>query len=229
MREELIRADDVSLSFSHGRTRTPVLMNVSASFPPEKLSLIQGPSGSGKTTFLAILGCLLRPDSGRVYIGPVEATQLTDAERNRLRLHTIAYVFQGFRLLHSLNALENAMLQAVLAGFPRDATRVQAVEVLDGFGLGDKLHLYPDDLSGGEKQRVAIARAVICKPRVILADEPTASLDSRSGTQVCDSMRQLVDHFGSTVIVVSHDPRWRIYANNIFILNDGIIQPCAAY
>jgi putative ABC transport system ATP-binding protein len=180
-----------------------------------------GPSGSGKTTLLSVLGALLRPDSGRVFLDGTEIGQLSEDERTRLRRDHIGFVFQAFRLLHAVSALENVLVARDVRGprSPHDIMNAEAT--LKSLGLGGKLNLKPDDLSGGEKQRVAIARALLGNRSVLLADEPTASLDSQSGALIRELLRKLSADRSITTVVVSHDPRWTDFADTVVLLEDG--------
>lgn len=199
---------------------TPVLRDVSLSLEKGKLTLILGPSGSGKTTLLSLLGCLLSPDSGEVYIGGRAIARVGEKERTRLRRH-IGFIFQAFRLFRSLSVTDNVALGDDVIG--RAGGRERARELLRRFDLLPKSGLKPSALSGGEKQRVAIARALIKNPAILLADEPTASLDSQAGQQISQILFQLAEEQGRTVVVVSHDPRWENFAHRIVVLRDGQI------
>jgi len=145
---------------------------------------------------------------------------LSERKRTELRRRGIGFIFQAFRLFHSLSAFENVMLAAEIGG-AREQGHKAARELLQSFGLGDKLHLKPHELSGGEKQRVAIARALLSNPKILLADEPTASLDSNAGRQICEILRRLADEQQRTVVIVSHDPRWASFAHRTVVLQDG--------
>ncbi len=195
------------------------LSDVSLSFEPGELTLVMGPSGSGKTTLLSLLGCLHAPDEGSVFVNGSEVSRLKERARTRLRRH-IGFVFQAFRLFHSLPALENVMIAAEISG-ERHKYAKAARQLLVDLGLGEKLRLKPDELSGGEKQRVAIARAMLLKPPVLLADEPTASLDSKAGLQISEILRKLAVRQRCTVVVVSHDHRWTNFADRTVVLEDG--------
>ena len=197
------------------------LDDVSLSFDAGALTLIMGPSGSGKTTLLSLLGCLLTPDSGTVVVDGAEVTSLDAKERTELRRHRIGFVFQAFRLFHSLSAFENVMLASEIAGSRDGKSSASAQELLENLGLGDKLHLKPNALSGGEKQRVAIARALLPNPKILLADEPTAALDSTAGRQIGEILRDLAEQQKRTVVVVSHDHRWASFAHRTVALEDG--------
>ncbi|HTW65192.1 MAG TPA: ABC transporter ATP-binding protein [Bryobacteraceae bacterium] len=199
------------------------LTDVTLHFAPSSLTLVMGPSGSGKTTLLSLLGCLLTPDSGSVFVQGTDAASCTAGERSALRRKEIGFIFQAFRLFHSLSAIQNVIVKSDIAGIGRRQSQKVAQDLLVRLGLANKLHLKPDALSGGEKQRVAIARAMIANPKILLADEPTAALDSNSGRQICEILRGLAEHEKQTVVVVSHDPRWASFADRTVVLEDGRI------
>jgi putative ABC transport system ATP-binding protein len=219
--ERSLSVEDVSIAFGSGSTRVPALTDVSLAFAPSTLTLVTGPSGSGKTTLLSLLGCLLVPDTGCVYIQGVNAVSCTAEKRSELRRLEIGLIFQAFRLFHSLSATENVVIKANIAGIARKHCQERARDLLASMGLARKLELKPDELSGGEKQRVAIARALISNPKILLADEPTAALDSNSGRQICEILRRLAVEGEHTVVVVSHDPRWASFSDRTVRLEDG--------
>jgi putative ABC transport system ATP-binding protein len=219
--ESILAIEDGSVAYGAANARVQALAGVSLAFAQSAVTLIMGPSGSGKTTLLSVLGCLLRPDTGRVLVEGKEAGKLSESERTVMRRLKIGFVFQAFRLFRSLNAMENVMLAAEIAGRGDAGTRGRALWLLERFGMSQKLSMKPKALSGGEKQRIAIARALLCKPRILLADEPTASLDSRAGRQICEILRELAEREGHTVVVVSHDPRWQGFAHRVVVLEDG--------
>lgn len=221
MLEHSLAVENVSVSFGAGSTSIRALTDVSLQFAEAKLTLVMGPSGSGKTTLLSLLGCLLTPNAGSVYVQGTDTRWCTAAQRARLRRREIGFIFQAFRLFHSLSAIENVILKSAIAGAGRGHSRKAALDLLASLGLDGKLHLKPDELSGGEKQRVAIARALISNPKILLADEPTASLDSNSGRQICEILRRLAEDSKHTVVIVSHDPRWSSYADRVVRLEDG--------
>jgi putative ABC transport system ATP-binding protein len=167
---------------------------------------------------------LLSPNKGKVFLDNVPIDHATDEERTSLRRSKIGFVFQAFRLLHSLSALDNAAIGLEIRGVSRETSRAKARELLQQLNLGEKLHHEPDGLSPGEKQRVAIARALAGNPPILLADEPTASLDSTAGKNVCQILRNEAKQMGRTVVVVSHDPRWQDYADRTLVLSDGEIR-----
>ena len=224
MPNHFLALEDASVSFGGGEARVHALRGVSLTFERGTLVLIMGPSGSGKTTLLSMLGCLLSPDKGRVFVDGIAVNELMEPEKTAIRQKKISFIFQAFRLFHSLNALDN-----VAVGFeirdPAGPRRMEmARDLLLQFGLGDKLYQEPNELSPGEKQRVAIARALAGNPPILLADEPTASLDAEAGRNICEILRKQVDEHGRTVVVVSHDPRWRKFAHRTITLFDGQVQ-----
>ena len=209
------------MAYGSGRAKVRALNGVSLGFQPGQLTLIMGPSGSGKTTLLSLLGCILTPDSGQVTIMDREMGQLAEDDRGKIRRQFIGYVFQAFRLFRSLSALENVMVALEISGVRGDKARKPAREALDSMGLADKWRLKPGELSGGEKQRVAIARALVNDPPIILADEPTASLDSVSGLEITETLRRLATQEKRLVVVVSHDQRWLSYSQRTVTMEDG--------
>jgi putative ABC transport system ATP-binding protein len=216
--------EGASVSFGKGAARMSALRDVSLSVERATLVVIMGPSGSGKTTLLSMLGCLLSPDEGTVFVDGVAVNQLTEPEKTTIRQRKISFVFQAFRLFHSLSAVDNVALGFEIRD-PAEPRRMEmARDLLLQFGLGDKLHQEPNELSPGEKQRVAIARALAGNPPILLADEPTASLDAKAGRNICEILRNQVDEHHRTVVVVSHDPRWREFADRTITLCDGEIE-----
>lgn len=221
MPEAILAAKNVSMSYGSSGTQVRALDDVSLSFDTGDLTLIMGPSGSGKTTLLSLLGCLMTPENGSVFVDGAEVTSLDEHERTELRRGQIGFIFQAFRLFHSLSAFENVMIAAEIAG-TRDQERSDAAhQSLGKLGLGDKLHLKPNALSGGEKQRVAIARALLPNPKILLADEPTAALDAKAGRQIGEILRDLAVQQKRTIVVVSHDHRWANFAHRTVVLEDG--------
>ncbi len=221
MLEHSLAVDQASVWFGSGSTRVSALTAVSLRLAPSTLTLVMGPSGSGKTTLLSLLGCLLAPSAGSVFVQGVNAGSCSAKERSALRRREIGFIFQAFRLFHSLSAIQNVVIKSDIAGVERKQSQTIARDLLARLGLSGKLHLKPDALSGGEKQRVAIARALISNPKILLADEPTAALDSNSGRQICEILRSLDEQNKQTVVVVSHDPRWASFADRTVLLEDG--------
>jgi putative ABC transport system ATP-binding protein len=219
--EAILAAKNVSVSYGSNGTRVRALDDVSLSFATGALTLIMGPSGSGKTTLLSLLGCLLTPDKGSVFVDGAEVASLDERERTKLRRGQIGFIFQAFRLFHALSAFENVMIAAEIAGARDEQGSDTARQLLENLGLGDKLHLKPNALSGGEQQRVAIARALLPNPKILLADEPTAALDSNAGRQIGEILRDLAEQQKRTIVVVSHDHRWASFAHRTVVLEDG--------
>jgi putative ABC transport system ATP-binding protein len=216
--------EDASVCFGKGEARVRVLRDVSLSFERGTLALVMGPSGSGKTTLLSLLGCLLSPNEGTVFVDGVVVNKLSEPEKTAIRQKKISFVFQAFRLFHSLTAVDNVAMGFEIRD-PGEPRRLEmARDLLVQFGLGDKLHTEPNDLSPGEKQRVAMARALAGNPPILLADEPTASLDAQAGRNICEILRNQVTEQGRTVVVVSHDPRWREFADRTITLSDGQVE-----
>jgi len=216
--------EGASVTFGQEDARVCALRDVSLSFEKGTLSLVMGPSGSGKTTLLSMLGCLLSPDEGSVFVDGVAVNGLSEAERTVIRQKKISFVFQAFRLFHSLSALDNVALGFEIRDPAAPGRKELALDLLLQFGLGDKLQQEPSELSPGEKQRVAIARALAGNPPILLADEPTASLDAEAGRNICQILRREVDEQGRTVVVVSHDPRWEKFADRTITLCDGRVE-----
>jgi putative ABC transport system ATP-binding protein len=222
--DQFLAVEDARISFGEGDARVRALRGVSVAFERGTLSLVMGPSGSGKTTLLSLLGCLLSPDQGTVFVDGVAVSELSGVEKTVLRRQKISFVFQAFRLLHSLSAIDNVALGLEIRDGKRADRMAVARDLLLKFGLGDKLNLEPNELSPGEKQRVAIARALAGNPPILLADEPTASLDAEAGRNICQILRRQVDQNGRTIVVVSHDSRWKEFADRTITLSDGQIK-----
>jgi putative ABC transport system ATP-binding protein len=222
--EPLLAVQNASVAYGKGAGRCQALRDVSLDFAPGTLNLIMGPSGSGKTTLLSLLGCLLKPDAGRIYVEGQEVTGLREAQRTNVRRKRIGFIFQAFRLFESLSAEENIAVAAQIAGVrSKSARRAVARKLLEDLGLSEKTFLIPSELSGGEKQRVAIARALVKRPSILLADEPSASLDTKAGEQIAGIFRELAEKEKMTVVVVSHDPRWEYVAHRTVVLRDGAV------
>jgi putative ABC transport system ATP-binding protein len=207
--------------FGSGVTEVTAVRNVSLDVQPGEIVLIMGPSGSGKTTLLLMLGALLRPTTGGIRLNGIELSALPEAKLTDIRLRQIGFVFQDFNLLSALTTLENVAIVAELAGMRRRDARRKATELLTELGLGARLHFLPEKLSGGEKQRVAIARALVNDPALILADEPTANLDSRIGREIARLLRRIASEQHRSVIIVSHDQRLKEIADRVLWLEDG--------
>src|SRR5215471_3180663 len=218
-----IAVRQLTKNYSEGTTSAPALRGIDLDVEPGELMLLMGPSGSGKTTLLSIMGCILSPTSGSVRIAGKEVANLVQKELPAVRLENIGFVFQGFNLFPTLTAGENVELMLDLKGMRGEAAKQRAAELLDAVGLGEKVNSFPSDLSGGQKQRVAIARALAGDPRIILADEPTAALDSHTGRNVMEMMRQLAHERGRAVVIVTHDSRVLEFGDRIVRIEDGMI------
>jgi putative ABC transport system ATP-binding protein len=219
-----IVAKGVEIAFQSGRQRFQVLKEIDWEIPSGDIQLLMGPSGSGKTTLLSILTGLLMPDAGRVCLLGEEITSMSRAELARFRLQNIGFIFQNFNLFPALTAAENIELVLNVKGIRERAARNQAQVLLEQVGLRHQANQKPGDLSGGQKQRVAIARALAGNPRLIMADEPTAALDSRSGHIVISLLRSLAKEQGCTVLMVTHDPRIMDIADRVSYLEDGVLR-----
>jgi putative ABC transport system ATP-binding protein len=216
----------VHVTMGTGETSVRALSDVSLSFPAGAVTLIMGPSGSGKTTLLAVLGCLLKPQVGSVMVNGTDVTAAGEEERARIRRDQIGFIFQSFRLFKALTAVENAMLAMEISGKKGPQVRAQAERILENLGLSEKRHLKPDELSGGEKQRVAIARVLMREPKIILADEPTASLDSQAGERITRILRDIAEEQQRTVVMVSHDEWLARFAKKVVGMHDGkVVEP----
>lgn len=212
------------MAFQSGRQRYQVLKEINWEIPRGDIQLLMGPSGSGKTTLLSILAGLLTPAAGKVYLLGEEITSMSRAGLAQFRLQNIGFIFQNFNLFPALTAAENIELVLNVKGIRGRAARRQAQVLLEQVGLGNQVNQKPGDLSGGQKQRVAIARAITGNPRLIMADEPTAALDSHSGHTVMSLLRSLAKEQGCTVLMVTHDPRIIDVADRVACLEDGVLR-----
>jgi putative ABC transport system ATP-binding protein len=212
-------ATDVVKVYGTGDRAVRALDGVSAEFARGRFTAIMGPSGSGKSTFMHCLAGLDTVTSGRIAVGGTELTGLTDKALTAVRRDRIGFVFQSFNLLPQLTASQNITLPAELAG--RAVDRDLFGHAIEALGLRDRLRHRPAELSGGQQQRVALARALVNRPEVVFADEPTGNLDSRTGTEVLELLRDAVHRFGQTVVMVTHDPSAAVYADRALILADG--------
>nr|WP_232731841.1 ABC transporter ATP-binding protein [Oscillatoria sp. PCC 10802] len=211
--------------FQSGQQWYQALKGINLEIQQGQIQLLMGPSGSGKTTLLSILAGMLTPSAGRVFLLGQEITKMSRAQLAQFRLKNIGFIFQGFNLFPALTAAENIELALEIKGIRGRKARQQAHTLLEQVGLADKAKLHPRDLSGGQKQRVAIARALAGNPQLIMADEPTAALDSHSGHAVIELLRRLAKEGGSTVLMVTHDPRIVDVADRVLYLEDGEITP----
>lgn len=211
----------VTRTFGEGTAAVAAVDDVSLVVEPGEVVLVMGPSGSGKTTLLAMCGALLRPTAGTIRVDDTEVTALGEKDLPELRLHRIGFIFQAANLLANLTASENVRVVLDAAGLRRPAAELRARELLGELGLGARLDSRPEQLSGGERQRVAIARALANDPPILLADEPTANLDSRAGYQLMHTIELLAKERGKTVLIVTHDHRVADVADRVTWLEDG--------
>lgn len=220
-----IEAQGIEVSFAAGRQRRPILKGIDLTVPQGTIQLLMGPSGSGKTTLLSVLAALLTPDAGSVRLLGQDITRLPKRQLAPIRRHRIGFVFQTFNLFPALTASENVELVLNLNGQHGQRARQQAQLLLDRVEMGPYANQKPAQLSNGQKQRVAIARALAGEPPIVMADEPTAALDSQSGRNVIELMCHLARQKGCTVLIVTHDPRILDAADRITYLEDGMLQP----
>jgi ABC-type lipoprotein export system ATPase subunit len=221
--EPLLAATDLERTFGSGPAAVRAVRGIGLTLEPAERLLIMGPSGSGKTTLVSMLGGLLTPTAGQVRLGDADLYAVDEKERARVRLERMGFIFQSFNLLSALSARENVEVPLRLAGASAGEARSRANELLERLGLEERSDHRPRDLSGGEKQRVAIARALANQPAVVLADEPTANLDSETGHQVAEILCRLGAEEGKGVIVVSHDQRLANIASRVVWIEDGRI------
>ena len=223
--QPLVHVEDVSKHFGEGETRVDALRSVTLNVFPGQVVALLGPSGSGKTTLLNVIGCILEPSSGRIALDGevVYDNRWLRSDLRRLRLEKIGFIFQTHNLLPFLDNTENVAVVRHLAGFDASAARKRSVELLDYLEVGHRKHAMPAQLSGGEAQRVAIARALANRPRIILADEPTAALDSHRAGIVMDLLRKVAVDQNAAIIAVTHDEKIFDRFDHIFLLRDGAL------
>jgi putative ABC transport system ATP-binding protein len=219
--EVAVRGRELARHYGQGDTTVHALRGVDLDVTPERLTAVMGPSGSGKSTLMHILAGLDQPDGGRVWVGDTEVTGLDDDGLTALRRDHIGFIFQFFNLLPMLTAQENILLPLEIAGRKPDPDWYR--ELIAKVGLGERLTHRPSELSGGQQQRVAVARALASRPTVMFADEPTGNLDSTTSAEILALMRDLVDGFGQTTVMVTHDPHAAAIADRVLFLADGEI------
>ena len=217
----VLQVADIRKTFEEGAQRVEVLKGVSMEVAPGEVVALEGPSGSGKTTLLSIMGCILTPSSGAVRVAGLPVPPDQPAKLREVRRRSIGFVFQQFNLFPALSALENVEYALNVKGLKNGAARREATRALTQVGLADRLSFLPRDLSGGQKQRVAIARALAGSPQVILADEPTANLDTTVGVQVLELFRELAKRENKGLVIVTHDPKVRAVADRVVGIRDG--------
>lgn len=216
----ILELKDIYKEYYQGKLVVPVLKHVNFTMEEGEYTALMGPSGSGKTTMMNIIGCLDKATSGEFCLDGQDISKCTENEMSDIRLHKIGFVFQSFHLLPKQTALENVEMPLTYAKVPRKERKEKAMYALERVGLADRVDFRPNQLSGGQMQRVAIARAMVNNPKLLLADEPTGALDSKSGKQVMDLFRSLNEE-GVTVLMITHDPDIASFANRIVTIRDG--------
>jgi putative ABC transport system ATP-binding protein len=220
---EVAKIENVTRIYKTGKVETQALRGVNLTIENGEFTALVGPSGSGKTTLLQLIGCLDQPTSGHVYINGKDVSRLNRNQRADMRRGTIGFIFQFFALIPTLSAYENIEMPLLLNGHSAAERRQRVTQLLESVGLSDRSHNRPDQMSGGQQQRVAIARALASQPSLILADEPTANLDTENGKQVMETMLRLNQETGVTFVFATHDPRVIQYARRVVTLRDGLI------
>ena len=217
----VVRLTRVSKTYRVGATEVPALDHISLAIPSDRFSIVIGASGSGKTTLLNLIGCIDAPTGGAVEVCGENVAALADDALADFRARNIGFIFQNFSLVPVLTAYENVEYPLILLGMTGSPRRLRAMAMLEAVGLGEHAHRFPNELSGGQKQRVAIARALVKRPTLVLADEPTANLDSATGASVIALMRQIQAELKTTFIFASHDAQLISHADEIFAIRDG--------
>jgi putative ABC transport system ATP-binding protein len=221
---EVVKIEKVTRTYKIGKVETQALRGVDLCIENGEFTALIGPSGSGKTTLLQMIGCLDQPTNGRVLINNKDVTRLNRNQRADMRRGTIGFVFQFFALIPTLTTFENVEMPLLLNGHSPKERKERVMELLKAVDLVDRANNRPDQLSGGQQQRVAVARALAPSPTLVLADEPTANLDTANGKQVMDIMQKLNKETGVTFIFATHDPRVISYARRVVTLHDGLIE-----
>lgn len=223
MGNEVIRLEKISRNYKVGSEIVHALQEVSLTINKNEFVAMMGPSGSGKSTLMNTLGCLDTPSSGNYYLNNLDVSKMTDNELAEVRNREIGFIFQTFNLLPRSTALENVMLPLIYAGLPKNERIKRATEALESVQLGDRMHHRPNELSGGQRQRVAVARALVNKPTLILADEPTGNLDSKTSVEIIGLMEE-IHRLGNTIVLVTHEEDIAAHAHRIVRLRDGKIE-----
>lgn len=219
----ILEMNDICKEYKQGEMSVPVLKHVNFHMEEGEYVSIMGPSGSGKTTLMNMAGCLDTVTSGTVILDGEDISKCTEDEMSDIRLNKLGFVFQNFQLLPKETALENVELPLTYAGVPREERRQRALNALKRVELEDRVDFYPNQLSGGQKQRVAIARALVNNPKIILADEPTGALDSKSGKNIMALFKKLNEE-GVSILMITHDSNIAANANRIIVIKDGMIE-----
>lgn len=220
---EVVKIENVTRVYQIGKVETQALRGVNLSIEDGEFTALVGPSGSGKTTLLQMIGCLDQPTTGKVFINSKDVTALNRNQRADMRRGTIGFIFQFFALIPTLTAYENVEMPLLLNGHTPKERKDRVMDLLKAVDLADRANNRPDQLSGGQQQRVAVARALASNPKLILADEPTANLDTTNGQQVMEIMKKLNKETGVTFVFATHDPRVIGYATRTVTLQDGLI------
>jgi putative ABC transport system ATP-binding protein len=220
---EVVKVENITRVYKIGQVETNALRGINLTIENGEFTALVGPSGSGKTTLLQMIGCLDQPTSGRVFVDGKDVTRLNRNQRADMRKGHIGFIFQFFALIPTLSAYENIEMPLLLTGHNASERRERVMELLKAVDLADRANNRPDQMSGGQQQRVAIARALATKPALILADEPTANLDTANGEQVMEIMTKLNKETGVTFVFATHDPRVIKYARRVVTLRDGLI------
>jgi putative ABC transport system ATP-binding protein len=222
-RQPVIQVTDLVKDYSRGSSVVHALGSISLQVQTGEFVAIMGPSGSGKSTFMNLLGCLDRPTTGSYVLDGVEVASLKPGQLADLRGQKLGFIFQGFNLLARMNALENVMLPMVYGGVPSQIRQQRGKVALEAVGLGSRMYHRPNELSGGQQQRVAIARALVIAPSLILADEPTGNLDSRTSVEIMAILQRL-NQAGATIVLVTHEPDIAAHCSRTVVFKDGVIQ-----
>ena len=225
----VLKVEKIVKVFESAAGRVAALRGVNLSIKKGEFVSIVGPSGSGKSTLLNMIGALDRPTSGKVFINGVDVFSLSDSELATMRNHLIGFIFQSYNLINRTTVLKNVQLPAILSDMEGSKKEQRAVKILDVLGIGDKANYKPASLSGGQQQRVAIARALMNDPAMILADEPTGNLDTKTGQEVFDLLKMLSNKFRRTIIMVTHNPELAEATDRAIFIRDGIVEKEVAY
>ena len=220
---EVVKIENVTREYQVGKVETKALRGINLTIESGEFTTLVGPSGSGKTTLLQMIGCLDQPTTGQVFINDKDVTRLNRNQRADMRRGTIGFIFQFFALIPTLTAYENVEMPLLMNGHSSKERRERVMELLNAVDLADRANNRPDQLSGGQQQRVAVARALAPEPTLVLADEPTANLDTTNGQQVMEIMQKLNNETGVTFVFATHDPRVIKYAKRVVTLQDGLI------
>jgi len=224
MEEYVISTENLTEEYLLGKVVVPALRGVDLKIKRGEFAVIMGPSGSGKSTLLNLLGGLQKPTGGKVFINGVDLSTLNENQLAIFRRKNVGFVFQAYNLIPTLTAIENVELPMIFYNIPTNERKKRAEALLASLGLGDRLHHRPSELSGGEQQRVSIARALANNPEIILADEPTGNLDTKTGGKIMEEMVKVNREFGKTIVMVTHDPEVAHFGDRIIHIRDGKIE-----